>query len=104
MNGAARGAEDSEWGTFLGSTLINEWDTIPWVGKVNVKRAGGNQDNCRRMSMTYVYVLGQASFVFVILGARCAYVHVVLGKECICNFFRPEFLCDFGLESLYVDY
>jgi hypothetical protein len=40
-------------------TLINEWDApdglravkgyIPWVGQVKRKRAGGNQDSCRRM-------------------------------------------------------
>jgi hypothetical protein len=104
MNGAAQGTEDSEGGTFLGSTLINKWDTIPWVGQVNGKRAGGNQDSCRRMPVAYVYVSGQGAFVFVILGAGCAYVSVVLGPECLCNFFRLECLCDFGPESLYVDY
>jgi hypothetical protein len=30
MNGVARGTMSNEGGTFLGSTVINEW-YIPWV-------------------------------------------------------------------------
>jgi hypothetical protein len=104
MNGAAQETEDSEGGTFIGSTLINEWNVIPWVGQLNGKRAGANQNSCKRMAVAYVYVLGQGVFVFVILGVRYAHVFVVLGPEYLCILFRLECLCDFGPESLYVDY
>jgi hypothetical protein len=51
MHCAAQGTDDSEGDTFLGPTLINEWDVIPCVGQVNGKRVGGNRDKYGRMPM-----------------------------------------------------
>jgi hypothetical protein len=54
--------------------------------------------------VAYVCVSGQGGSVFIIFVAECAYVSVVLGPTFLCNFFRLECPCDFGSESLYVDY
>jgi uncharacterized membrane protein len=64
--------------------------------------------------VTYVYDLGQGAFVsmfwvqsrvnvFMNFGGWSTYVFLVLGMEFLCNFFRMEYLCDFGPKSLYVD-
>jgi hypothetical protein len=42
--------------------------------------------------------------LYLLFYGQSTYVSVELGPEFLCNLFRIEFMCDFGLESLYFDY